>query len=331
MVKFDEYHVLPVLGALSAADLQYARDLAPVFTSDNRWTVASLASLITPSTAQLPLISSRTGESTSVTFTQASSLYFSSNLTAVGPAASLWKAFQNQAGYGLNPEFSSQDANLGDLAQNSDLLMAARPVMVEFPLWGSRVACTTMRQGPEASTIRPLPSSVNSTRGVPDFFMAVTNETVRNLLARVDGDQDLASNPVLYNTTIDPNLLPTGQVISGTTPSISFFFFFFKALLSFTPWPNQSLSDWLPQCDGGALPLFFKCWWSDSIPLGREWLACGVLGPWTEWVKWWYTPHDLPHCEIQDSQKRWPENCSQFWVNDYKTPILTFSNGFIFV
>lgn len=243
MVKFDEYHVLPVLGALSAADLQYARDLAPVFTSDNRWTVASLASLITPSTAQLPLISSRTGESTSVTFTQASSLYFSSNLTAVGPAASLWKAFQNQAGYGLNPEFSSQDANLGDLAQNSDLLMAARPVMVEFPLWGSRVACTTMRQGPEASTIRPLPSSVNSTRGVPDFFMAVTNETVRNLLARVDGDQDLASNPVLYNTTIDPNLLPTGQVISGTTLSISFFFFFqgFTFLHSMT----KPISFWL--------------------------------------------------------------------------------------
>ncbi|KAG0147655.1 hypothetical protein CROQUDRAFT_42548 [Cronartium quercuum f. sp. fusiforme G11] len=214
----EEYYVLPVLGSLSGSDIQYAKDLASFFTDGSRWTVASLAALITPSTANLPFTSPRTGNTTSVTFTEASSLYFSSEPTAVGPAASLWKAFESQTSYGRSTENVTQDATLGKRAQGTDSgKSGGRPVSVEYPLWGSRVACATIRQGPTPGLIQMSASTNKSSISIPDIFMGVPNGTIQELLAEVDADAALAGSPLLFQSVIDPRVsdLPVGDVIIG--------------------------------------------------------------------------------------------------------------------
>ncbi|EGG04116.1 uncharacterized protein MELLADRAFT_89661 [Melampsora larici-populina 98AG31] len=215
--QLEKYHLLPVLGGLSAKDIKYAKDMTTSFTDGSKWTVSSLSSLITPSTSNLPFISNKTGTKTSITFTQASSEYFSLNPTTVGPASNLWKAFENQISYNLNSNSNhnlSQDFSLGEnlLGQESFGETGLKSVLIEYPLWGSRVSCKTIDEGQIPSQLISRPSSTGS---IPDYFMVVANQTIKELLDQVEGDPELVNSNVLFNPTANSSDLTPGQVVIG--------------------------------------------------------------------------------------------------------------------
>ncbi|KAH9816382.1 hypothetical protein DFH28DRAFT_891120 [Melampsora americana] len=201
--QFEKYHLLPVLGGLSTKDIKYAKDMKASFTDGSRWTVSSLSSLITPTTSNLPFVSNKTGETTFITFTQASSEYFSLDLNTVGPASNLWKAFETQTSYDLNNNITqtfNQDDNLGEKLLGEDRYGEGgfKPVSIEYPLWGSKVSCKTISEGQIPTQLISTPSSTGS---IPDIWMVVANQTIKDLLDQVEGDPELVNSEVLYKST----------------------------------------------------------------------------------------------------------------------------------